>query len=69
MRGVIAMLVITLAACTDPKPPAAAVDAATRRQRDSVVARMPVPGAPAVDRALGVLENAQARAAVFDTIR
>jgi len=62
-------LFVVIAGCGKPKPkPVAAVEAASRRQLDSAVARMPVPGAKAVDRALGVLEASQARADAMDTI-
>jgi hypothetical protein len=63
-------MVVLLAACGKPKPQTASAPAEvpSRRQLDSAVARMPVPGAKAVDRALGVVEASQARAAAMDSI-
>jgi hypothetical protein len=60
-----------LAACSQPAAaPAPAADAAANRlQRDSALARSKLPGAPAVERALGAVEAANARTAAFDTIR
>jgi len=66
--GLVGLLVL-LAGCGKPKPQTASVEGASRRQMDSAVARLPVPGAKAVDRALGVLEASQARAATLDSIR
>lgn len=42
---------------------------ASQRQRDSAVARSRLPGAQGVDRALGVLEASEARAAAMDSMR
>jgi hypothetical protein len=63
------LLALPLGACPDPAPRAQPTDTATRRQRDSAIARMPLPGARAVDRALGVLEATDQRNAAFDSIR
>lgn len=59
-------ILICLLACAEPRqdPPAL-----TRRQKDSAVARLPVPGARGVGRALEVLEASEARAAALDSIR
>jgi hypothetical protein len=65
--GWIGMLTL-VAACGKPKPQTASAAGPSRRQLDSAVARMPVPGAKAVDRALGVLEMSQDRANALDSI-
>jgi hypothetical protein len=65
---VLVLLVCAVAACSESTP-RGSVDAETRRQRDSAIARMPIPGARAVDRALGTLEASQSRAAALDSIR
>lgn len=41
----------------------------TRRQKDSIVAEMPLPGAGAVGKALGALEASERRAEAHDSIR
>jgi hypothetical protein len=46
----------------------AAVDTLTRGQKDSLIAKMPIPGAGAVGRALGAAEDANARTQAHDTI-
>ncbi len=46
-----------------------AVDTLTRRQRDSLLSTMPVPGASAVGRAMRAADSAAARARAHDTIR
>ena len=64
-------MILLLSDCTRPKaePPAATADAPIRRQLDSVVARSPLPGAPAVGRALDVVGQTETRAAALDSIR
>jgi hypothetical protein len=47
----------------------AALDSLTQRQKDSLLATMPVPGAGAVQKALDASEAARARAEAHDTIR
>jgi hypothetical protein len=59
---------VWLAAC-GPRTERAPERAADRRQRDSVVARSRLPGAKAVDRALGVREASETRASALDSIR
>lgn len=44
-------------------------DTLTRRQRDSIISTMPLPGAGAVGRALDAQDAANARAAQHDSIR
>lgn len=48
---------------------ASAADTLTRRQRDSIISTMPIPGAGAVGRALDAQDAANARAAQHDSIR
>jgi hypothetical protein len=45
-----------------------AADTLTRRQRDSIISTMPLPGAGAVGRALGAQDAARDRAAQHDSI-
>ena len=45
-----------------------ASDTLTRRQRDSIISTMPIPGAGAVGRALGAQDAARDRAAEHDSI-
>jgi hypothetical protein len=69
IRSTIAIvLACGLAACTKPAPRAAAADQAAQLQRDSTIARMSIPGAKSVDRALGLVEASQSRVTVFDSI-
>jgi hypothetical protein len=46
-----------------------AADTLTRRQRDSIISEMPLPGAGAVGRALDAQERARTRADQLDSIR
>ena len=46
-----------------------AVDTLTRGQKDSLISRMPIPGAGAVGKALDVAGQANARTEAHDTIR
>ena len=45
-----------------------AVDTLTRRQKDSLISTMPVPGAGAVGRALDAADRLNARTLAHDTI-
>ena len=45
-----------------------AADTLTRRQKDSLIATMPIPGAGAVGRAMDAVDRANARVADHDTI-
>lgn len=45
-----------------------AVDTLTRRQKDSLISEMPVPGAGAVGRALDAQDLSRQRAAALDSI-
>ncbi len=46
----------------------AAQDTLTRRQKDSIISTLPVPGAGAVGKALEASDAARARAELHDTI-
>ena len=48
---------------------AEATDTLTRRQKDSIVSTLPVPGAGAVGRAMRASDQARERARAHDTIR
>jgi hypothetical protein len=47
----------------------AAGDTLTRRQKDSIISTLPVPGSGAVGKALDASDAAKARAAVLDTLQ
>lgn len=47
----------------------AAADTLSRRQKDSIIAEMPIPGARGVGRAIDAADRANARAEAHDTIR
>jgi hypothetical protein len=70
-RGfVVAAAVLSLWACGDSAGDAqTAVDTLTRRQKDSLISTMPVPGAGVVGRALDVQDLTRQRAAEMDSIR
>ncbi len=57
------------AGCGASGEDAAASDALTREQKDSIVADLPVPGASGVSGAMGARDRANARAAELDSIR
>lgn len=48
---------------------ASAADTLTRRQKDSLISTMPIPGAGAVGRALDARDAANARTEAHDTVR
>ncbi len=70
-RGlIVAVAVLGVVACgTGAGDAQSAADTLTRRQKDSLIAEMPIPGASAVGRALDATDRASARAAEHDTIR
>ena len=70
-RGlIVAVAVLGVGACGGGAGDAqSAADTLTRRQKDSLIAEMPIPGASAVGRALDATDRASARAAEHDTIR
>lgn len=57
------------ATSSDEGAPTASADTLTRRQKDSIVSTLPVPGARAVGRALDASDQAATRAIAHDTIR
>ncbi|RMH16787.1 MAG: hypothetical protein D6701_08355 [Gemmatimonadetes bacterium] len=64
-------VLVGLAACEarSGSEGATRADTLTRRQRDSIVAEMPIPGASAVGRALRAADSIQSRVDRHDTIR
>jgi hypothetical protein len=70
-RGlVVAAAVLTVWACGDSAGDAqTAVDTLTRRQKDSLISEMPIPGAGVVGRALDVQDLTRQRASELDSIR
>jgi hypothetical protein len=48
---------------------ASAADTLTRREKDSIIATMPIPGARGVGRALEAQDRARERANALDSIR
>ena len=64
-------LLLTLSACGGEERERAyqeAVDTLTRRQKDSLISEMAIPGAGAVGKALRVADSVQARANRIDSI-
>jgi hypothetical protein len=72
VRGLLAVaLVVGLAGCPGPDPEARVVndrDTMTQRQRDSVTATLPVPGAGVLGDAMDAADAAAARAAQHDSL-
>ena len=66
-RIVLVLTAVLLTAC-GPRSEPAPGSQASRAQKDSAVARSGLPGAKAVDRALGVVQAADARTAALDSI-
>lgn len=64
MRALLALTALVLvAACSIPEPQLAVDrDTLTRRQKDSIAANLPLPGASGIGRALRAADAAQARA-------
>ena len=67
----LAVLALGVVCCGGEDGPGeeAARDSLSQRQKDSLLATMPVPGAGAVQKALDASEAARARAEAHDTIR
>lgn len=64
-------LIVVIAACEAPDTSGRVVndrDTLTRRQKDSITATLPLPGAGVVGRALEVTDAAAARAARTDSV-
>ncbi len=64
------VLLFACAGCPGDPPadPEAPAEERTRRQKDSIVAKLPVRGAGAVGRALDILDESRVRAEAHDTI-
>ena len=73
-RGLLpAILVVLACACSGgasegDASAAGAADSLTRRQRDSLISTLPIPGAGAVGTALRAADSARARALAHDSI-
>jgi hypothetical protein len=66
---VAAVAVLSVWACGQSAGDAqTAVDTLTRRQKDSLISEMPLPGAGAVGRALDAQDRARERAEALDSI-
>ena len=66
---VAAVAVLSVGACGQSAGDAqTAVDTLTRRQKDSLISEMPLPGAGAVGRALDAQDLARERAEALDSI-
>lgn len=70
LRGwIVAGAVLGMAACGQGAGEAdSAADTLTRRQRDSLISTMPIPGAGGVGRALDAQDASRERAAALDSI-
>lgn len=68
MRTFSLLLALALAGCAPSAEEAPAESDLTRRQKDSLLADMPLPGAGAVGKALDALEASERRALAHDTI-
>ena len=68
---IVAAAVLGVVACSAQRDQEyrTAVDTLTRRQKDSLVSTMPIPGAGAVGRAMGAADRANARTLAHDSIR
>jgi hypothetical protein len=67
---IMAAAVLSVGACGQSAGDAqTAVDTLTRRQKDSLISEMPLPGAGVVGRALDVQDLTRDRAEALDTIR
>ncbi|MGE0158045.1 MAG: hypothetical protein AB7T31_01465 [Gemmatimonadales bacterium] len=70
MRGwIVVAAVMSVWACGRAEGDAeSSADTLTRRQKDSIVATMPIPGARGVGRALDAQDASRERAAALDSI-
>ena len=68
--AVISLVLLGTAGCTDRQEGARslATDTLTRRQKDSLVSTMPIPGAGGVGRAMEAADRAEERARALDEI-
>ncbi len=67
VRPLVLVLLLAAAGCPDD-PPEASAEERTRRQKDSIIAELPLPGAGAVGRALDAVDASEARKLAHDTI-
>ena len=66
---IVAVAVLSVWACGESAGDAqTAADTLSRRQKDSIVANLPIPGSGAVGRAMDAVDRADARAADHDSI-
>lgn len=68
----VAAAVLSVSACgagEGESDAAAATDTLTRRQKDSIVSNLPIPGAHGVAGAMEAVDRANARVQQHDTIR
>ena len=64
-----ASLLLLVAACSASNPEGTTdADTLTRRQKDSIISTLPIPGAGVVGKALDVSDSAAARAARLDSL-
>jgi predicted outer membrane protein len=70
-RLLLAVAVLGVVACgqSAPKADAPAADTLTRRQKDSIISTLPIPGAFGVGAAQRAVDRANARVQQFDTMR
>ena len=72
-RLLVAAVVLGVAACGQGAPEAAggapATDTLTRRQKDSIISTLPIPGASKISEAQKAVDRANARVQQHDTIR
>ena len=69
-RWIVGAAVLGVWACGQSAGDAASsADTLTRRERDSIIATMPIPGARGVGRALEAQDRARERADALDSIR
>ena len=67
-RILLLMAALLIPACSGGGSGDGPADTLTRRQRDSLLSTMPIPGAGAVGKALRVADSARARAERHDTM-
>ena len=66
----LALCISLMAGCSGSSDSAqSAADTLTRRQKDSLIAEMPIPGAKVVGKALDAADSIAARVERHDTIR
>lgn len=66
-RAVVMAFLLGAAACFGG-PPETAEEERTRREKDSIIATLPIPGAAGVGRALDAVDASEARKLAHDTI-